>query len=476
MKMKKESIFRTLCFAVLCALFIPFVGCEEEPNGPGNGESSIVCNKFNSNLASLQEIVKNSTDYVTSIVPLTENGTQVGFTINLAKSNPVIIYTGLDGKIPAISVKKEDKKYYWTLNGEWLTDDQGNKYLVSEYLPKTNDSNDEWFLSWNDNDANWTKIGVASSESKINVAQNELWVLVSFNGETISLGKNANVACSFTIVTTEITSSSAVVNVIPSDNDIYYYWNVYSTDYTEEMIKEELQEEVDREVGLGYTAAGYWKKACVQGATAMKFSNLTPETTFNVAVVAIDMTTCEFAGEFIWSEFTTTERSQNDKISITLKCENYFDGDEIYEVGNNAGYAYLKGMGYGYFVAVTDGAPAHYYWALSEIGDDFAYVTDDQIINTLLDPVPYSIKRDKDEGYYTVKWAPQKYALIGVAVDETGEFSEVYREILTFDPAGASDIYLLFPDAKKDESAAPEFELPRFNPEKPFLFTLPFVK
>ena len=95
-----------------------------------------LCNETNTNLSALQTIVTalQNNDYITSVDPLTENGKVVGYTIKFAKSNPIVIYNGkdgadgVDGNTPVIGVKKDtDGIYYWTLDGEWLTDEKGNK-------------------------------------------------------------------------------------------------------------------------------------------------------------------------------------------------------------------------------------------------------------------------------------------------------------------------------------------------------------
>ena len=95
-----------------------------------------LCNETNTNLSALQTIVTalQNNDYITSVDPLTENGKVVGYTIKFAKSNPIVIYNGKDGadgvngNTPVIGVKKDtDGIYYWTLDGEWLTDEKGNK-------------------------------------------------------------------------------------------------------------------------------------------------------------------------------------------------------------------------------------------------------------------------------------------------------------------------------------------------------------
>lgn len=104
-----------------------------------------LCRQMNTNISSLQTIVSalQNNDYVTGVTPITENGKTIGYTITFTKSQPVTIYHGEDGKdgqngtdgadgkdgsTPVIGVKMDDDGiYYWTLNGEWLTDDNGNK-------------------------------------------------------------------------------------------------------------------------------------------------------------------------------------------------------------------------------------------------------------------------------------------------------------------------------------------------------------
>ena len=116
-----------------------------------------LCNQMNTNISSLQTIVAalQNNDYVQSIVPLMENGKEVGYAITFTKSGTVNIYHGKDGKdgangtdgkdgqngqdgtngtngkdghTPIIGVRQHtDGIYYWTVDGEWLLDDNGNK-------------------------------------------------------------------------------------------------------------------------------------------------------------------------------------------------------------------------------------------------------------------------------------------------------------------------------------------------------------
>ena len=103
------------------------------------------CEQMNSNIVSLQTIVEGlqENDYITSVTPIYEGGKEVGYIIIFAKFGKVTIYHGKDGQngsngqdgapgqngsTPVIGVKKDtDGVYYWTLNGDWMRDKDGNK-------------------------------------------------------------------------------------------------------------------------------------------------------------------------------------------------------------------------------------------------------------------------------------------------------------------------------------------------------------
>lgn len=104
-----------------------------------------LCKQMNTTISSLQALVNalQDNDYITGVTPITKDGETIGYTISFAKSAPITIYHGEDGKdgqdgkpgedgndgsTPIIGVKQDtDGVYYWTLNGDWLTDDSGNK-------------------------------------------------------------------------------------------------------------------------------------------------------------------------------------------------------------------------------------------------------------------------------------------------------------------------------------------------------------
>ena len=179
-----------------------------------------LCKQMNTTISSLQTIVTalQKNDYVTNVTPIMQNGKEVGYTITFSKSNPITIYHGKDGQngtdgedgkpgvdgedgknghTPVIGVKQDtDGSYYWTLDGDWLTDDSGNKIKAEGtdgkdgtdgsngedgndgqdgkpgmdgkdgITPKFKIENDYWFVSYN-NGANWTQLGKATGEDGI---------------------------------------------------------------------------------------------------------------------------------------------------------------------------------------------------------------------------------------------------------------------------------------------------------------------
>ncbi len=176
-----------------------------------------LCKEMNTNISSLQTIVSvlQDNDYITGILPIEKGGETIGYTITFGKHDPITIYNGengkdglngtngLDGKdgyTPILGVAKDtDGVYYWTLDGEWLLDADGNKLRVTGrdgkdgqdgqdgkdgvdgedgkdgqngtngvdgkdgVTPQLKIENNYWYISY-DNGATWTELGKAVGE------------------------------------------------------------------------------------------------------------------------------------------------------------------------------------------------------------------------------------------------------------------------------------------------------------------------
>ena len=86
----------------------------------------------NTNIEALQTLL-STTDYITAVTPVVKDGVEVGFTISFLNTPAITIYHGTKGDkgdkgdTPQIgATQADDGNWYWTLNGELLTDADGN--------------------------------------------------------------------------------------------------------------------------------------------------------------------------------------------------------------------------------------------------------------------------------------------------------------------------------------------------------------
>ncbi len=144
-----------------------------------------LCQQINTNIGSLQTIVNalQNNDYGTDVVPITQDGVVIGYTISFTQSEPITIYhgedgtdgtNGTDGLTPIIGIRMDvDNIYYWTLNGEWLLDDNGNKIKAEGtdgnsgtngndgITPQLKIENEYWYISY-DKGLTWAQLGKAT--------------------------------------------------------------------------------------------------------------------------------------------------------------------------------------------------------------------------------------------------------------------------------------------------------------------------
>lgn len=146
------------------------------------------CKELNANVVAVQAalVAVQANDYVTDVMKVVENGIEIGYSLTFAKGGTVTVYHGKDGAngndglngidgapgvTPNIGVNKaDDGVYYWTINGEWLTDDAGLKVsaIVPDpsagyIIPRFRIADNIWYISY-DNGQSWQKI-VGSEES-----------------------------------------------------------------------------------------------------------------------------------------------------------------------------------------------------------------------------------------------------------------------------------------------------------------------
>ena len=157
---------KKLFFTLVAAATLSLTACDDYDDGAlwdavNDHESRLEAleqwqEQVNGNIAALQQLL-NTTDYITKVTPVMEDGRQTGYTIEFLHQSPITIYNGdkgdkgdpgedgqdgqdgqdgadgqdgvdgQDGQTPQIGlVKDEAGDWYWTLNGELMLDQDGN--------------------------------------------------------------------------------------------------------------------------------------------------------------------------------------------------------------------------------------------------------------------------------------------------------------------------------------------------------------
>ena len=104
--------------------------------------------------------------------------------------------TGAQGDMPVVGVELVDGVYYWTVNGELLTDKDGNYVPVTGGLdgkdgvtPQFKIEDGSWWVSY-DNGKTWDLVGlVSNSETSVVVTEYDEYVELDINGVKVSIPK-----------------------------------------------------------------------------------------------------------------------------------------------------------------------------------------------------------------------------------------------------------------------------------------------
>ena len=210
-------------FNILCAtLLLTLTSCHHKDiwNELRDHEQRIEqlekqCRELNSNIEAIQTILAavQQNDYVTEVMKIMENGVEVGYSITFAKSGTITIYHGTDGTdgaagaTPQIGIKKaSDGAYYWTSNGEWITDENGDKIPASYsdggdgmfITPQFRIVDDVWYVSY-DNGNSWRVIVMGDNEGTEQFFQNLTYdskyvYLTLCDGTAIALPRSLEIA------------------------------------------------------------------------------------------------------------------------------------------------------------------------------------------------------------------------------------------------------------------------------------------
>ncbi len=193
-------------------------------------------NQINETVAGINTLLSGK-KFITAVTPNKDPQNEnviLSYTINFSEGEPITIYNGTAGAKPVIGVTEVGGVMYWTVDGEFITDANGNRIQAAAANPVFKVENGKWYVSYRDGaEGTWTELGDATGESgdswfdNVSVSEDGLHLVVKMSekagGETYSIPMwlelaitvNTNVSVTPGIVDIPFTITGAFGNNMP---------------------------------------------------------------------------------------------------------------------------------------------------------------------------------------------------------------------------------------------------------------------
>ena len=240
-------------------------------------------------------------------------------------------------------------------------------------------------------------------------------------------------ACIYDIEISDIDDREARVTINPSDYSIWYYWNVFEADATEEEVKAYIESTLN-----GYYYGDYWEFSyyeLAQGKVESRLSQLTPNTDYKIVIVPMHADRFIYMGSMREGGYFTTNEAIIADISIWAGFDAYYDGDEVYAI-NPQYFSNYQGQVILPMSVEIDGEYGGYLYTIftyQEGLEDPEQFSDDTLINNL-----YNVGASWSPAYFRGQWDVEMM-IAAVAFDKAGNPSPVYRERFICTREGAGD-------------------------------------
>lgn len=160
------------CIVMLGAMLVLLASCTKDLKNQINELDKRLTDvenlvaSMNTQLTKLQELIDGKL-FITGVEDKEDGSHVVSFVNSRGELSTITIYDGQDGMTPDISVKQApDGKWYWTVNGEWLYDAQGDKVPVTGergVSPSIKIEDGKWYVSY-DNGITYIECGQATGD------------------------------------------------------------------------------------------------------------------------------------------------------------------------------------------------------------------------------------------------------------------------------------------------------------------------
>ena len=198
----------------------------------------------------------------------------------------------------------------------------------------------------------------------------------------------------FDISILNLKPTSVDISVVPSDPGVYYYYDLFPGDWTEDDVREHFESELESQLTSGSVSSAqeYW----------------------------------QYTATLIGDE------------QCIMDCTKYYDGDELYAYDPVA-YQGVQGKALLIPKPVLTEGVAHYYYTIvpwNDVYDDESKYTDEGFIRQLTGGLG---QVDLENGQWSCQY-DKEYFLMSVAEDANGNYGKLYRHRFILTKDGASPI------------------------------------
>ena len=242
-------------------------------------------------------------------------------------------------------------------------------------------------------------------------------------------------ACIYNIEISDIDDREARVSINPTDYSIYYYWNVFEADATEEEVKAYINDTFNRYYYGDYWEFSYYELA--QGKVDSRLSQLTPDTEYKIVIIPMHPDRFVYIGSMRQGGYFKTNEAIIADITITAGFDAYYDGDEVYAI-NPDYFSNYQGQVILPMSVEIDGDFSGYLYTIftyQEGLEDPTVFSDDLLIDNL-----YNVGATWSPAYFRGEW-DKEMMIAAVAFDYDGNPSPVYRERFLCTREGAGDAH-----------------------------------
>lgn len=233
--------------------------------------------------------------------------------------------------------------------------------------------------------------------------------------------------CGFEFRISNIKTTSAEVEIIPSDKGHYYYWDVFPAEFTANMAKNQIREKFNKDF---YGDMWEFGNTLSISDDSGYLKYLTPDTEYKIGAIIIDRNAddLEFLGYVQFSDTFTTPEAKISETTVTCGFHEFYDGDEIAQLepekfGGMAGYPLIP------LRINIDGEYAEYYYTIYDYieGLDDPEKYPDAMLYDQLTEVGWSLSESQ---YFRGKW-DTPLMIAAMAIDLNGNYTTVYRQKFT---------------------------------------------